>query len=242
MLVPSFRHRPEDLRAWATCERMDALNAQSNRLDARIERATEALRTFMDTAAGQVYCGVSWGKDSVVVADLCMQVCPSVPLVWVRVKDLGNPDCPEVRDRFLRMHPEANYHEIAVDETGRLTSTRGFDEAKRRFGRYHISGVRASESSIRRMRHIQWGENSTYTSAPLSTWSAQDVFAYLHRRDLPVHPSYACLYGDPNRRDRLRVCHLGGERGTEFGRREWEQAYYGDALAMQGRADGGEAE
>ena len=66
---------------------------------------------------------------------------------------------------------------------------------------------------------------------PNGHWSARDVFAYLNAHDLPVHPAYAMTFGGALDRGRLRVGTIGGSRGTEFGRAEWEAAH-----AWQGRA------
>lgn len=55
--------------------------------------------------------------------------------------------------------------------------------------------------------------------------------ACLCSRGLPIHPAYGYLMDgilDPRR---VRVASLGGERGTGWGRREWERRYYGEELA-----------
>jgi len=65
---------------------------------------------------------------------------------------------------------------------------------------------------------------------PIGRWRQADVFSYLHHHHLPVHPAYAMLGGGRWPRRHIRVHSIGGERGTEHGRREWEQEYYGDVL------------
>lgn len=59
-----------------------------------------------------------------------------------------------------------------------------------------------------------------------------DVFAYLHKHDLPVHPAYAMTMGGFYDRRWLRVSSLGGLRGADRGRAEWEQQYYGDIVGV----------
>lgn len=240
MLLPSKRHRPSDLEAWAAAERADAVRAQSPRLVHAAERAMAAASAFVE--AGPCYAGVSWGKDSVVLVDLLARAGIRVPVVWVRVDQRENPDCPAVRDAFLATHPGVDYHEILVEAAdgaaGHLTSAAGFVEAARRFGDRHLSGVRGAESSGRQRRMQTFGTTTDRTCAPIGWWSTDDVFAYLHARNLPVHPVYAMSLGGRLDRNQLRVASLGGERGTGNGRREWERAYYPHELAMAERARG----
>ena len=227
MLIASSRHSSVDLETWAMHERTDAVNAESTRLDQKVVEAARAIRYFVD-AGGPAYCGVSWGKDSVVVAHLVTAVVRvSLPLVWVRVRGKENPDCPAVRDAFLSSHG-AMYEEIEVDAPGRgLTSSIGFAEARLRHGVRHVSGVRAQESRERMLRSRRHGTSTEATCAPLTWWTSDDVFAYLYREALPVHPAYACSQGGLWERGRIRVGALGGERGRGHGRHEWEQRYYG---------------
>lgn len=233
-LIVHPRHRPDDLAAWSVMERKDALHAQLAAFSRRVEQARAALVDFV--ARGDCYAGVSWGKDSTVLAHLVVTHTPAVPLVWVRTVD-ANPDCVLVRDRFLAAHPSANYLETHGQRSpGAAThgTERGgsLADGLRRcgmHGRPYLSGVRGAESMDRRLRVARWGTTTAKTCAPLARWSGDDVFAYLHAHDLPIHPAYACTMGGRLDRDRLRVGPLGGERtrGDGHGRREWETRYYG---------------
>jgi phosphoadenosine phosphosulfate reductase len=235
VLIPSPRHTAEDLALWATYEEQDRVRATLAQFARGIDRAERALDAFV--TGGDCYAGVSWGKDSVVVADMVARVCPRVPLVWVSLGAFNNPDCVLVRDAFLSLRPHVRYEEIVVeiprDERGEREGTGvlegGFREAKRRFGARHVSGVRKAESGARAVRMHRWGENSPNTSAPIGWWRTADVFAYLTSRELPVHPAYACLGGGQWDRERVRVSSIGGSRGQEFGRAEWEAQFYGSA-------------
>ncbi len=197
----------------------------SARLDEITAAATAAIRDFV--AAGPCYLGTSWGKDSVTVLHLAREI--AVPVVWVRVDGEESPDCPLVRDAFLARWP-VEYHEIHATSgvgQGKRTSSLGFEEAARRFGARHISGVRAEESTTRAITVARNGVASAGSCRPIARWSAIEVFAYASRHDLPIHPAYACTFGGTLDRGRVRVGALGGERGTGKGRREWEARYYG---------------
>lgn len=75
------------------------------------------------------------------------------------------------------------------------------------------------------------GVATSRTCRPIGWWSSADVWAYLARHDLPVHPAYAMTLGGRLERDRIRVHSIGGEDGASFGRVEWEDRYYGDLTA-----------
>ncbi len=187
---------------------------------------------FQDDPSG--YVGVSWGKDSVVTAHLVWRAMGDrVPVVWVREEPHKNPFCLDVRDAFFALCPHKNYHEIVVqyshDEMGwHATGTMelGFKTSRQMFGDRHVSGVRGKESSIRELVMKRWGTSTDRTARPIGWWSGEDVFAYLEKHNLPVHPAYAMSMGGLHTRSRLRVCCLGGERGTMFNRRELEETYY----------------
>lgn len=221
MLIVSPRHTRRDLDRWAELEREDAVRARHPRLATLASMARVELARFRPD-----YVGVSWGKDSVVLAHLARQVDSAWPLVWVRAEGVENPDCVLVRDAFLAQWPGV-YDEISVapGPDGK-TSAPGFAEAARRYGPRYASGVRADESGSRRLRARAHGCSTETTCAPLSWWTAAHVFAYLHLHGLPVHPAYACLGGHTWERHRLRVGAVGGERGRGHGRAEWERRYY----------------
>jgi phosphoadenosine phosphosulfate reductase len=239
MLIQSDRHTGEDLELWAEYERADLIHAESPRMERIVEKSIEGIREF--ASSGPCYCGVSWGKDSVVAAHLVCTAARlyglSIPLVWVRVEPIANPDCAAVRDDFLSRF-QADYHEPEVwcthddsgwHATGTLES--GFAEAERAIGTSrHISGIRADESALRCISVRHRGMSTANSCRPLANWTAQDVFAWLALMDLPVHPAYAMMGGGRWERQWIRVSSLGGERGTEFGRAEREREYYGDVL------------
>jgi phosphoadenosine phosphosulfate reductase len=236
VLIPSHRHTPADLAAWERTADTAAFHAQTKRFRRSVvPKAIQALFGFVND---RCYAGCSWGKDSVVLAHMIATQAPRVPLVWVRVEPIKNPDCLLVRDEFLRLHPHARYEEIEVwchrDANGWHASgtlERGFSEAAKRFGMQHISGIRGDESGPRKRRMMHFGQSTANTCAPIGWWRGIDVFAYLVDRRLPIHPAYACTMGGLLEPDRLRVASLGGRRGDGMGRGEWEKRYYREELS-----------
>lgn len=230
-LIVTHRHRPEDLRHWAACERVDTINARrlAKRLAWKAEQARAVMRAFVE---GGGYLGISWGKDSVVCAHLLHQLEAGgidYPSVWVRVEGWENPDCTLVRDAFLSRWPLRGYDEIktkAGANRGGGTSAPGFALAARLHGDRHISGVRAAESTVRAIAMSRWGTATDRTCRPIGRWTTEEVFVYLHTHGLPVHPAYGYTMGGLHDRLRIRTGSLGGSRGNGMGRAEWETAYY----------------
>lgn len=239
MLISSPRHRPEDIALWRDLEAADRLHGGRLLRSGAVDRAAEEIRRF--AADGPCYASVSWGKDSVVLAHLV--VCenerrlagrlPMVPLGWVTV---GGPDvgCPEVRDCFLSLFPNS-YREILVapggrTERGTAGKREGFLALDAAFGRRRLIGLRADESGGRAISLRRWGVCTEASCRPLGWWTEADVFGYLAVMGLPVHPNYAMLGGGRWPREHLRTAPLGGKRGDQFGRAQWEAEYYGDVL------------
>lgn len=235
MLIQSSRHSKDDLAAWERTVELARIHAQLRGYRKRLMRSRDALLSFV--SSGQCYAGVSWGKDSVVLAELLHELAPTVPIVWLIVMPNENPDCFLVRDEFLRRRPGLRYEQFTWhnqrDAAGRLVDApyeQVYAEIIARHGRRYISGVRAEESHVRKMRMMHWGESTKNTCAPIGWWSSWDVFAFLVERDLPIHPAYACTLDGHLDPGRIRVASLGGKRGDGMGRREWEERYYGEEL------------
>jgi phosphoadenosine phosphosulfate reductase len=231
MLIQTDKHSAADLKRWGSTVRTADVHRQLKSFARHVGEAEREVLSF--GARGKCYVGVSWGKDSVAVADIAMRMMPQLPLVWIRVEPIKNPECVLVRDEFLKQWPRARYEEIEAwcshDENGwHATGSLeyGFSRAIKAFGANHISGVRAEESGARKRRVQAYGLSTERTCAPLGRWSADDVFAYLHVRQLPIHPAYGYLMDGLLDSRRLRVSSLSGKRGTGHGRAEWEERYY----------------
>lgn len=248
MLVQSHRHTPADILYWQEYEDGDfASLAPSTK---RIEQAGKDISDFL-SSRWPVYAGVSWGKDSVVVAHLLWRFARHVPLVHLRPTN-HNPDCDVVRDIYFSCFSGQSYQEIAVDYSGidrvrlsreqldKATDERwyaaidsisiGGDSGGREKCQRRIIGIRADESGGRKIRMFRWGVASKNSLAVIGFWRTDEVFAYLAKECLPVHPAYACLGGGRWERERIRVAEIGDTNGTGNGRREWEREYYGDEL------------
>lgn len=241
MLIDSPRITAHDHQTWQRLEHYDDALAGDPRLDRLAAQAKDAIGEFL--AAGPGYVSTSWGKDSVAVCHLAAQVDPHVTIRWARADHVEMPECEQVRDAFLAAHPGVRYQEIRYRFRVPLRGEPGHDApdaptqdalAETLTGRY-ISGLRAEESRIRTISIAHRGLVTTRTCRPIGRWNATDVFAYLHRENLPVHPAYAMSAGGYYDRRWLRVHPLltalpaqsaahGRDRAT------WEDTYYRDVI------------
>jgi len=94
----------------------------------------------------------------------------------------------------------------------------------------HVTGIRYDESAKRRLRFKRFGLETGNSFAPFRIMDAQDIFAYLFKYDLPVHPNYAMTGGGRWDKYRIRVAAVGNREGDGIGRAEWEREYYADIL------------
>ena len=240
MLIRVSRHTPADLVLWAELEEADMIHGRSPQMVRKEEKAIDVICEFV--AHKPCYAGVSWGKDSTVLAHLVWRSMArlkyAIPLVWVRVEPIANPDCDHVKNAFLERF-YCDYHEVVEHCTRDIfgewhasgTLERGFARAADIAGMArHLSGVRGEESGDRTRRMRKWGTTTIRTCAPIGWWTAGDIYGYLASYDLPVHPAYAMSGSGRFPRERLRVASLGGRRGDGMGRAEWEREYYGETL------------
>lgn len=250
MLIDSPRLTARDRETWERLEHYDDALSRDRRLDRLADQARRAIDEFL--AAGPAYVSTSWGKDSVVACHIAALVEPRITIRWARADHVEMPECEQVRDAFLAAHPHVRYQEHPYRFRVPLRGEPGFDDpdaesqdalAETLTGR-RISGVRAEESRIRSISIGHRGLVTPGTCRPIGRWTAVQVFAYLRREDLPVHPAYAMSAGGYYDRRWLRVhpllTALPGQSAVH-GRdpATWEDRYYGDviAAALAARAD-----
>lgn len=240
MLIDSPRITDRDFEHWANISRYDALLANNTRMRRLCQQATMIVEEWRDAGVGVI--SVSWGKDSVVAADIALKVDPTLPVVWVRSDPFETPECELVRDAFLATHPGCRYEERVAILRNPKRGEPGFEEHRLNGGKHQdvlseliperwISGLRGQESRMRQ-NSLRWhGYVTPKTARPLAGWEAPDIFAYLHRENLPVHPVYAMSFGGVLDRQWLRVHPLCSVIDSKTDVPAWEDAYYGDVIA-----------
>lgn len=218
-----------------TVSKTDIVHAKLARFRGKVERALMAIDYFLRKNPC-AYVGTSWGKDSVVTADLVLRVDPKIRLVNIQ-NGRNVPFTSEVRDRFMSSHTEATLsivdtsHEAIGPKQDKYLRTdwrdyEGFRQAGIQFGEHRITGIRGTESSVRAMSLMVHGTATEKSCRPIIRWTGQDVWSYLALHNLPIHPIYAMTMGGAYERDRLRVGNIGGEIGDLTGREEHELRYF----------------
>lgn len=242
MLIDDPRIEPLDREHWRDVERYDRkIASYTQYLDKLERRAIHAIREW--ASAGDGVCSVSWGKDSVVAAHLTVLAGVDVPFVWVPTVPFETPGCAAVRDAFLADH-DVECQERPVIPRNAKRGEPGFDTQRFEPGyrsqdvlaeqihERYISGIRAQESRMRTMSIRSRGMVTKRTCRPLAGWRGPDVFAYMLREHLPVHPSYAMTYGGRLDRQWLRVHPLCSYHASHLDSiSAWEDHYYSDVIA-----------
>lgn len=229
MLIRCERHTPEDLEHWNELEEMDLAYYRTHDMRRLEYSAHEAIGEFIQNPC---YLGVSWGKDSITVLNLCLQSGFSGPVVC----SIGSYKTRATNIPYLMLVAEKfkleNYQEIIYPEYPQKSKQKSLrDYQKRTLINRYISGVRANESKIRRFSRKIHGKISANTCRPIIDWPTEAVFAYCAYHNLPLHPNYGMTGGGRWPREHIRVGgSIGGGDGINMGRREWEQEYYADLL------------
>jgi 3'-phosphoadenosine 5'-phosphosulfate sulfotransferase (PAPS reductase)/FAD synthetase len=185
--------------------------------------------------------GVSWGKDSVVAAFLCLDsLTPADRLFHVSAGEYDLPGTQDVRDAFLARYPlpyaeysAADYFEVArayglTDiSTGDTPQTRAkkVDQFKvaAEGAAMRVWGLRADESAARRLYAKRHGgcafsrRDGLYVLSPVLWWTWQDIWSVIVAHDLPYCPVYD-KYDEIDGLAHGRSGTWAGTRGANYGR------------------------
>lgn len=242
MLIDSPRITPADRAIWDELLEQDKIYARSNGYKRHLQITESILSDFITASkesGKRYYVGLSWGKDSVCLADMMHRLGAKCKYVYIRNLAREPEGNISVRDAFLETH-DIDYEEIAYDysHADRTYFDRNgkpkkwqhiLAELKEKYG-CHVTGIRYDESAKRKRRFRTMGLETEYSFAPFRYFDVYDVFAYLYERDLPVHPNYAMLGGGRWDKYLRRVTAIGNPEGDGIGRTEWEKEYYADIL------------
>lgn len=232
--MTSHRITQNDVKFCEQFNDIDAAHVKTWGYKLRINAAREAIKSFVSKHPyNDYYIGVSWGKDSIVLLNMFLEIEPRLTAVFFRNIDKIPKETLDVRDAFISTHDPFKYIEHTY-ETPRNKPFKGefkrfLPEYKKKFG-IHVTGIRRDESAVRDMRFLIHGYESRWSFAPLSNLKCQDIFSYIYEHDLPLHSSYRMTGEGAFDRYRIRVAAIGNPRGRGVGRLVWEKRYYGDII------------
>ncbi len=207
MLIASHRHTTADLALWAELEEADKAHGALPQLARKVERSIEEIRSF--AASGRCYAGLSGGIDSMCLAHLVRLSGIGgieIPFVHISAVPLTDPYALTVLAGIPCYVETADYSAMP-DQWTEADEDRIFRASWKRAeiatgASRHLSGVRADESGVRKLRMRRWGLSTDRTCCPLGWWNKQDTFGFAAAHDLPVHPNYAMLGTFQNQMER----------------------------------------
>lgn len=229
MLIITDRHNKKDIEAWKTYEKGDLIHYENTNMETRERKAIEIIRSYADD---NTYISVSWGRDSIVTLHLCYRANIKINIVSFTlskkcVKTIYDYNLDAVRDKYFELFGNKEYSEIEYnpeEKRFKMQVIKKWDIGKKR-----ITGVRKDESGIRKQSAKRFGVATSKSCRPIIYWSHQDVFAYIAKYGLPLHPSYGMTGGGRYDRFEIRVDGaIGAQGGTTHGREAWEREYYQD--------------
>lgn len=229
-------------------ERKYRIYARLSIFKKRLKRAKKVIDEAM-SCCDSWYIACSGGKDSVALAHLVNEQYPYVP-VWSEKDDCDFPGEEEyithLADKYnwdltierppVSLWEEAKKISLCSDIHSRdsIFSSKWFykmvDAQEKKYKGVFI-GLRKEESRARLMNyacrgHLYQKKNGKYVCNPLSTWTADDTFAYLICNDIPIFEIYSkTLFhdGDPGR---IRKAWFLPGQAARKGQAAWLKYYY----------------
>lgn len=194
----------------------------------KVDQSLEVIQKALSIDRG--YVAVSWGKDSIVMLNLCQQVQPDILAVFLghSEQDLVS-NFSEVEQAYCKAF-RTNYQPIYLTHG----EEKKYDPSRIRKVMASIQepiafvGVRAEESINRRRSISHYGLIHKYVSGggrvrcyPIAYWDWKDIWAYTVSHDLPYLKAYdAVPRCSPNSRTAL---HFGRSNRTRLSAERWEQ-------------------
>lgn len=222
-------------------------------------RVEEACRVIEEAGAkGRVVVSTSWGKDSVVLANLALRLLGRVQLLHIassyrlpgyeRVQEYfeARTDVHVIQPRmtlaetieWLREvglpHERTKAQQAAVVK--KIKKDVGIEWCKAKGYTVQMLGMRADENQrtrglLFRRRGLIYEARGITMAAPLGWWTARDVWAYIVANDLPWHPMYD-METHGVTRETIRNAGWLSTDGAERGRITWLRHHYPEQYRM----------
>ncbi|MFQ6015355.1 MAG: phosphoadenosine phosphosulfate reductase family protein [Anaerolineae bacterium] len=173
-------------------------------LEAKIEKSKKILEEAIQRWKPHIGMAFSFGKDSTTIAHLIRDIYGEVPIP-VLFTDTGVKfkETYEFKDRLVRewglkvvvAQPLELYPGTMADDRERCCYHHKIEPAQRvmeeQGWKACIVGIRHDEHVARSREHyISRRENDVYRVHPILHWSEEDIWQYIHSRNVPYNPLY----------------------------------------------------
>lgn len=230
-------------------------HAESGAFRRRMDQSILAIESA--ARLGEMVIMSSWGKDSVVMADLILRTLGRVPILHI-ASSYRLPGWEPIQEHFEArttvhvIEPRRSLeetiawlHEVGLPHERTPAQQRAIVKSiKKDVGAawckehgYAVQalGLRADESAQRRAFLRRAGTlyqaREVYIVAPLAWWTARDVWAYLVSRALPWHQMYDKETHGITRETQRNTGWLSTD-GAEHGRIAWLRHHYPEQYRM----------
>ncbi|MBD3189620.1 MAG: phosphoadenylyl-sulfate reductase [Candidatus Heimdallarchaeota archaeon] len=170
----------------------------------KIEHSKEIIANALEKYANRISIACSFGKDSMVVVHLALQIQPDVPIFTV-MTPFKPKETFEYKDKmidyynlniteFMSKEPvDALLPKINPDECCRILKVEPTKEAVKNLDAW-ICGLRNTEGRTRQDYHEIEEKAGLVKINPILNWTELDVWRYIAIYNIPIHPYYARGY------------------------------------------------
>jgi len=175
-----------------------------NTLAGKIEQAKKIIAEAIEKYGNKVAIACSFGKDSMVVVHLALQIKPDVQIFTV-MTPFKPKETFEYKDQMIeyyhlnikeymskeKVDPQLPY--TNPDECCRILKVEPTREAVKELDAW-ICGLRNTEGRTRKNYQIIEEKNGLIKINPILNWTELDIWRYIAINKIPVHPYYARGY------------------------------------------------
>jgi len=192
---------PTPLELCGPCGMRELRKLYKNQADPKVKHSLQLIREAVDRYWPKIAVACSWGKDSMVILHLALQVKPDIPIFTV-LTPFKPPETLKYKDRIIKewklkvkeyMTAEKvpwSLHLTAPDKCCQILKVLPTKAAVKDLDCW-ITGLRNTEGRTRvNYKEIEKKGNLVKIN-PILVWTEADIWRYLSTRDIPVNPLYA---------------------------------------------------
>jgi len=177
---------------------------QKNTIKGKIEHATEVISDAIEQYGDKVQVACSFGKDSMVVVHLALQVKPDVK-VFTIMTPFKPKETFTYKDEMIKHYNlniiefmskekvDKNLPKTNPDECCNILKVEPTKEAVKDLDAW-ICGLRNTEGRTRKNYKEIEEKGGLVKVNPILNWTELDIWRYMAIKNIPVHPYYAQGY------------------------------------------------